>query len=934
MNHARDEAGNIWEVDAQGNPVRLVQPAAAGLSGNVGMTVAPNPMQVQQRELQLQAEKQRLANGQLQHDKLLRDAQQAQDGTGFVLPTSGVHGDAYLATLPSGIAQEVKAISDGRMPLSARVMSSPKMQGLLQHVVNYDPTFDAVNYNTRAKTRADFTSGKDAANITALNTALGHAGSLMEAAENLHNYGGWGTLLNPARNALSRARGEGRVDAYNVNKQAFASEMERVFRGTGGSLQGIQDWERSLSAANSPAQFQQVMGKAAELLKSRIDALNQQYRGGMGKTADITELLTPEAQEAYGKLYDGRGNVHVMFGGVNGQAGGGTPGVGGPQQPSFGGGSSVAPPSGPGDGVNSFSTNATGRMMAQQLSDAFNKGASVDDLDRLLQANGFDTFSSSPERLQEIQSALQTRQQGGRVQFTPPVQKPSVLHSITGNAADTPLGTFGVRAANAATGGVLDRLTGPLAADYLREQHPTAATLGDLAGNVAGVAMLGGVGGLATKGSRLGAWLAANPIKAGALTDSLYGGIYGNNEADPGNRTIGTLTGAAAGGAGSAIGSGLGRVAGKAISGVVDPTRRYLADRGVPMTLGQLTGGIPQRVENRIAGLPVVGDLLKNRYRDAFEKANRAAFNEAGDSIGAGVNATGSAGINKLRDAASGAYDNSTAGVTVPIDDIAVGGLTSAFQMGKSLPPDLRTRFATAISNRVRPAAGDGSLTGDAYQQAIRALKGYKAEAPKPGFEQDYRDALSGVQDALTGTMMRNGGAKTVEGLNNANRTWANLKVLQNAVSAAKNGSASGKGEIFTGAQLNNAAERSARRAGMQGTDSRPFYKIGNAMNDVLGDKIPDSGTAGRLVTAALPGLLTAGGAGYAASEGYISPTQALAIAALTVPATKPGAKLIQAAALKRTPAMAKIGQEVARRARLGGGIFGAPLLLENMTAR
>src|SRR2546422_490826 len=37
---AKDEAGNIWEVDAQGNPVRLHQAAQSG-SPNVVMPAAP-----------------------------------------------------------------------------------------------------------------------------------------------------------------------------------------------------------------------------------------------------------------------------------------------------------------------------------------------------------------------------------------------------------------------------------------------------------------------------------------------------------------------------------------------------------------------------------------------------------------------------------------------------------------------------------------------------------------------------------------------------------------------------------------------------------------------------------------------------------------------------------------------------------------------------
>lgn len=44
---ARDEAGNIWEVDAQGNPVRLIQPAGAG---SPSTTVQPSGWRLQQQQ--------------------------------------------------------------------------------------------------------------------------------------------------------------------------------------------------------------------------------------------------------------------------------------------------------------------------------------------------------------------------------------------------------------------------------------------------------------------------------------------------------------------------------------------------------------------------------------------------------------------------------------------------------------------------------------------------------------------------------------------------------------------------------------------------------------------------------------------------------------------------------------------------------------------
>ena len=67
---------------------------------------------------------------------------------------------AYLASLPAPVASEVKAYAEGRRPFpTGFALKAPYFQSLIQMVGQYDPTFDAVNYNARSKTRNDFTSG-------------------------------------------------------------------------------------------------------------------------------------------------------------------------------------------------------------------------------------------------------------------------------------------------------------------------------------------------------------------------------------------------------------------------------------------------------------------------------------------------------------------------------------------------------------------------------------------------------------------------------------------------------------------------------------------------------------------------------------------------------------------------------------------------------
>ena len=72
------------------------------------------------------------------------------------------------------------------------------------------------------------------------------------------------------------------------------------------------------------------------------------------------------------------------------------------------------------------------------------------------------------------------------------------------------------------------------------------------------------------------------------------------------------------------------------------------------------------------------------------------------------------------------------------------------------------------MDNRIGPIEASPSMTGEQYQQAFRGLKGYRAENVKPGFEQDYRDALTSGMDALTGVIKRGGGQDVVMNLNDA----------------------------------------------------------------------------------------------------------------------------------------------------------------------
>jgi hypothetical protein len=207
------------------------------------------------------------------------------------------NGDAYLQSLPKQVADQVKALAEGRMQFPAGyALRSPYWQSMLSAVSQYDPSFDAINYAARSKTRNDFTAGKSAQSINALNTVIGHLGQLSDAADALNNTNY--PLANKALNYLATQTGDPRIKNFDITRKAVVDELTRVYRGTGGSEKDIQTWSEAINSANSPDQLHSTIGQISELLESKMNAMGEQYRQGMGTTAQPLQLVTPGARSA------------------------------------------------------------------------------------------------------------------------------------------------------------------------------------------------------------------------------------------------------------------------------------------------------------------------------------------------------------------------------------------------------------------------------------------------------------------------------------------------------------------------------------------------------------------------------------------------------------------------------------------------------------
>ena len=461
-----------------------------------------------------------------------------------------------------------------------------------------------------------------------------------------------------------------------------------------------------------------------------------------------------------------------------------------------------------------------------------------------------------------------------------------------------------ISAADAVTGGTLDSMTDNpaltrAAMGAVQEQSPWWSMAGT---GVGGALAAGGIeAGLARGGLGVGSRVIGS--------DLLYGAGYGAGSSDD-DRLTGALVGGATGVGGGMFGRAAARGLSSAARGVADPYVRTLNERGVPMTTGQVLGGAVKGVEDRLAGFPIIGDVINARRAEGFQGFNRAAFDEGLSPIGATTGGQiGPVGVEAARAARSQAYSSALDPVTVQADAPFVADMQAAIQAGRNLPSPMREGMDYTLPMRVGQAFDvQGNLTGRDFQQAQRGLRRDTKAVESQPYGWDFSQVSRQAEDALEGLIARQS-PDTLPAYLNANQANRNVSVLQEAVNRARNGARSGEVDVFTPSQLSDAAAANARKfGGAQGTTQQPFFELTRAGQNVLPSTVPDSGTAGRWIIPATLGAVGAGG-GAAATEGGAAEkaggglTGALGLASLAaVPYSKTAQRAITKAMLAERP--------------------------------
>lgn len=276
-----------------------------------------------------------------------------------------------------------------------------------------------------------------------------------------------------------------------------------------------------------------------------------------------------------------------------------------------------------------------------------------------------------------------------------------------------------------------------------------------------------------------------------------------------------------------------------------------LKAEGIDPTIGQRKGGQVRRAEEAAKSDPLVGGAVRAQEQKAVDGFNRALYNRVLGPIGKKVSADIPVGRGALKTVGNKVSDEfETLKPKMRLkgdDDKFIGDLAEIRTQVGELPPAQQSQFEAILNNRLLHRMGQtGELDGETFK-TVESELGTLARTYKSSADAAHRglgDAISDVTDAMRSGLERSSDPGIRKQLANANKSYAILTRVEDAAAARK---ASG-GVISPGDLLGSIKkmDKSARKRAFARGDAL-LQDFAQDSWDVLGNKMPDSGTPERL---------------------------------------------------------------------------------------